>query len=114
MKSILVLAALLTGAASAALSRPPPVLCRVSATSERILFPPLRSITLSLRPECPENAHAYVRLHSETGATDPLDGSFRELTRSRPTLTFNGVLTHWRPEWQAASGRTYTVPENSP
>jgi len=113
MKYIL-LAALLSGAASAVVARPPPVLCRVQATSERILFPPLRSITLSLRPECPDHAHAYVRLRSETGATDPLDGSFRELTRSRPALTFSGVLNHWHSEWQAASGATYTIPERSP
>jgi len=113
MKTLL-FAALLLGGASAAIAQPPPVLCRVQATSECLLFPPLRSITLSLRPECPDHTYAYVHLHSETGATDPPGGSFKELTRSRPVLTFSGVLNHWRPEWQAASGRTYTVPERSP
>lgn len=107
----LALAALTLGAASAAAaSSPSPPLCRVVAVSLSIPFPPLRSVRVSLRPECPPGGHAFIRLKSSYGPTDPLYG-WAELTTSHPTLLFRGVLGNWTTEWEAASGKPYTVPE---
>ena len=99
--------ALLLGSAA---STPSPPLCRVTATVRGIPFPPLRSITLRLRPECPPDGHAFVRLASTSGATDPVYG-WDELTYNNPVTVFRGVLPHWHSEWQAWSGKPYVIPE---
>lgn len=108
MKFILLAALLLGAAPSAAI--PPPPLCRVTAFSVHIPFPPLRSIRVELRPECPLAGHAFVRLKSTSGATDPVYG-WDELTYNAPSVTFRGVLSNWGLEWKAASIKTYPVPE---
>ena len=113
LKLNLTLAALIlvvAGSLAPAASLPPP-LCRVQA-SATALFMGLRSIDISLRPECPPLGHAYVRLRSTTGATDPAY-SWRELTQDAPGTRFLGVVEHWRPEWQAASGLAYRIPEQA-
>ena len=89
---------------------PGPPLCRVTAVYRGIPFPPLRSVTVRLRPECPAAGHAFVRLQSTSGATDPAYG-WDELTYNDPSILFRGVLPNWRAEWQAESGKTYTIPE---
>jgi len=108
MTTPLLLGLLLSAALPAA---PGPPLCRVVATVRGIPFPPLRSITLTLRPDCPPDGHAFVRLKSSSGATDPTS-SWDELTRLNPAILFRGVLPHWVAEWQAGSGKTYRIPES--
>ena len=89
---------------------PGPPLCRVTASVRSIPFLALRSITLRLRSECPPEGHAFVRLKSTSGATDPAYG-WEELTRNSPSILFRGVLLNWSSEWQAGSGATYRIPE---
>ena len=107
------LAALMLGAATSSAAAPAanaPPLCRVSASSVGIPFPPLRTVVLRLRPECPASGHAFVRLKSSFNATDPVYG-WDELTYNAPSVTFRGVLSNWGLEWKAASIKTYPVPE---
>jgi hypothetical protein len=107
----LTLTALLIGAISAAaISSLSPPLCRVIATSEGISFPPLRVVTLTLRPGCPAGGHAFVHLVSTSGATDPMN-RFIELMRLAPNVTYRGVLPNWHAEWKSESDVTYTIPE---
>ena len=108
-----ILALLLLAPSSATAQSGPQPLCRVVAVSYSIPIPPLRSLTLTLRPGCPPNGHADVRLHSSSGATDPAYG-FNLLTPDTPTITYSGVLSNWLAEWQDASGRTWHVRENLP
>ncbi len=107
---IQLLGVLLLGAALLTSAAPPPEpLCRVSASSITSPFRPLRKVIVKLR-DCAPNGHAFVRLQSSSGATDPVYG-WRELNAARPGFTFTGVLPHWKPQWEAASGLAYTVPE---
>ena len=96
------------------LSTPPaasgPPLCRVTAVSHGIPTPPLRTIVIRLRPDCAPDEHAFVRLKSTYGSTDPVYG-WEQLTYNSPFVIFRGVLPNWTPEWQAASGITYRIPE---
>jgi hypothetical protein len=89
---------------------PGPPLCRVTAAVYGIPFLSFRTVTVRLRPECPADGRAFVRLQSSSGATDPAYG-WDELTYSNPTLRFQGVLPNWWPEWQAGSGKAYRIPE---
>ena len=72
-------------------------------------FHPLRKVIVKLR-DCAPNGHAFVRLQSTSGATDPVYG-WRELNARRQGFTFTGVLPNWKLQWQAASGLAYVVPE---
>ena len=84
-------------------------LCRVTVTASNLPWPPLRSLTIALRPDC-LNGHAFVRLASSFGPTDPPNG-WRERTTLNPRTRYDGVIGNWHPEWQAASGITYRIPE---
>jgi hypothetical protein len=107
MTTPLLLGLLLSAALPASVGPP---LCRVTASVRGIPFPPLRTITVKLRPECPTDGHAFVRLKSTSGATDPAF-SWDELTFNAPSILFRGVLPNWSSEWQAGSGKTYRIPE---
>ena len=104
----ILLAALMLGAASSSAADPP--LCRVTAVSRGIPTPPMRTIIIRLRPDCPPNGQAFVRLRSTFGSTDPVYG-WEKLTIFSPFVIFRGVLPNWTPEWQAASGLAYRIPE---
>lgn len=109
--AVLLLPALLLPALLMARPSPGPPLCRVRAAALGNLYlPALRTVSVQLKPGCPVNGHAWVRLRSEAGATDPVYG-WIELTADTPSHTFLGALSNWHPEWEAESGLTYRVPE---
>lgn len=100
---------------------PAPPLCRVTATAQPSAVPFLLNIEVAVRPDCPQNGVAYVRLENRyTGALDPVHG-FVTLRGSYPRAhVFRGVLppytdafgntVGWMPYWSAASGLSYRVP----
>ena len=102
---------LLVSAAPPGPAAPAP-LCHVRAVSAGIPMPPLRVIIVGLRPGCPPNGHALIRLVSDSGATDPADG-YAELNNADPSMTYRGVLPGWKLVWKAQSERYYTVPEGA-
>ena len=118
LKSTL-LAVLMFGTAATSNAPPaPPPLCRVQASATPSPVPWLTSITVTLRPRCPLNGSAQVRLLSDLGSTDPPVGWLtltpcRRADEQACTVTWRGVLLrplNWHPQWEATSGRPYDIP----
>lgn len=84
-----------------------PPLCRVQASSAPSRLPGFYDVTIELRPDCPPNAVADVRLESYVGGTWPRKGWFR-VTKARP-LKRSGIPWYWRVAWRSASGQPYPL-----
>lgn len=103
-----ILLALLTGAAFQAASAAPLAAgsprCRAITEAVQTPMPGIYNVTISTRPDaCPAGGIARVRM--ESGRIYP----WRTITPTSPT-TFRGVPCWWRATWEAASGKTYTIP----
>ncbi len=107
-------AALLIGAAlllptlataSIAGPAPDPPLCTVKAEATPSLLPGFYRVTIALRPDCPRNAVADVRLESYLGGQYPRRGWFR-ITRTQPLIR-TGVPWYWRGSWRKGNGEPF-------
>lgn len=104
--ALLVLAPNLAAGIVATSSTAPP-LCRVQVSSAPSRLPGFYGVTIELRPECPVDAVADVRLESYIGGRYPRTGFFR-VTRSHP-LKRSGVPWYWRVGWRSASGQVFPL-----
>jgi hypothetical protein len=85
--------------------------CKVEAIAHPSAIYFLRNVELRLKPGCPANGSAQVRLYSNIGSSDPGNG-WITLTPKHPSFVFRGVLLHplnWRPQWRSSSGIPYDV-----
>lgn len=108
--ALLVLGAALLASVAAPQSPDPP-LCQVVVATTPSPLPGFYTVVVSLKPDCPANAVADVRLESYIGGRYPRVGFFR-VTRSHP-LKRNGVPWYWRVGWRSASGTVFplTLPD---
>lgn len=115
MRTSLLLLALLAGARTSGApvpvlppARSDPPLCRVQAFAKPV--PLGRRLTFALRPECPLNSVAHVRLSSRWGGSLPGNPPGVYTLRPGQTLTYT-VLNHWWLDWRDRSKRLWRVPE---
>lgn len=104
LKLLLFGAALLIPVARAA---PDPPLCPVAVATTPSPLPGFYAVVVALKPDCPPNAVADVRLESYIGGRYPRTGFFR-VTRTHP-LKRNGVPWYWRVGWRSASGQVFPL-----
>ncbi|SMB86482.1 hypothetical protein [Deinococcus hopiensis] len=102
-------------------SRPPPVLCRVTAAYQPSVWPPFtppeerfRRIIITLRPGCPDDGEARIRLANTSGRTLPERGYYTltpdDPVRYIPNSPSTAITTPgWTVYWLAASGKQYEV-----
>lgn len=86
---------------------PDPPLCQVTVATTPSPLPGFYTVVVSLKPDCPANAAADVRLESYIGGRYPRNGFFR-VTRSHP-LKRSGVPWYWRVGWRSASGQVFPL-----
>ena len=84
-----------------------PPLCQVTVATTPSPLPGFYAVVVSLKPDCPANAVADVRLESSIGGRYPRPGFFR-VTRSHP-LKRSGVPWYWRVGWRSASGQVFPL-----
>lgn len=92
---------------------PAPTLCRVQVITPDHPGDFQRRLTIRLRPGCPPNGFARVRLASKLGGRLPDDPPGAYVLRPGQELR-RTVLRWWRVEWLSASGTPYTVREEAP
>ena len=79
-------------------------LCRVEAQATPDRLPNFFRVVVRLRPDCPPDSVADVRLESYVGGTWPRKGWFR-VTKTKPLIR-SGIPWYWRAAWRRADGHT--------
>jgi hypothetical protein len=105
LKSILALAALLIGAASAAPLPPAPSYCPVVASARPDSTPGFYTVTVTLAATCPPDAVAEVHLESYIGGAYPHPQWF-DVTHDAPLIR-SGIPWYWRLARRVPSGFVY-------
>lgn len=85
---------------------PTPPLCRVIATTTQDTIPGFYTVTVRLRPGCPQDAVANVRLESYVGGGHPSEPIWLRITYTEPLIR-SGVPWYWRGSWESKSGLAY-------
>ena len=88
-------------------------LCRVQVITPDHPGDFQRRLTVRVRPGCPPNGFARVRLASKLGGRLPDDPPGAYVLRPGQELR-RVALRWWRVEWLSASGTPYTVREEAP